>query len=344
MILFPQQFSLFITLSWEQYYGALERGAIYENKKFELSNSITINANNTYVSNCYFHRMRSNTNGGAIVYSKKGSNILIEKCSFINCSALNFQGALRIAGGNYILAFSCGQFCFAEGRDGFCSVCDDNSRTINSVYDSSISNCRAQSNQIVYQEFGSILLKSLNSSNNKAKQGSSCSGYSSQFFQNTDLGCDFSYCSFCNNTAEEYFCVCLQSTKSNTKYQIRDSNIIHNDSKETILSGGETTLIHCSILNNSDPYFFIDDESSKIILVMCYEDKPDSEFSFVSTNGNQISIQFIHSLPFYGTGKCGINLKQCTEKSYLENLLISKIIIPSPFIFLLLSKQDRGLQ
>ena len=74
---------------------------------------------------------------------------------------------------------------------------------------------------------------------------------------------------------------------------------------------------------------------------MCYTDKTESELGSVSQNENQILDQFIHSLSFIETGKCVNHFYywNFTENSFLQNLYFHKIIIPSPFIFLLLSNR-----
>ena len=70
---------------------------------------------------------------------------------------------------------------------------------------------------------------------------------------------------------------------------------------------------------------------------MFYVDK-ESELESVSIN-DKISDSSILSLPYLKTGFCDISFHQCTENSFLQNLYLHKIIIPSPFIFILLSNR-----
>ena len=108
--------------------------------------------------------------------------------------------------------------------------------------------------------------------------------------------------------------------------------------KKTTHSSGETNIYFSSIINNISPYFSIEDPNSKIILSLCYTDKNENLGSF-SQNGQQTSDSSILSLPYLQTGFCDIHFLSCTKNSFLQDLYLHKIIIPSPFIFLLLSNR-----
>ena len=328
--------------SWSNYYENIDSiEETIKNVEFsKISESLKPNKGNTYVYNCYFHDMTS-TYGGAIFYSQEESNILIEKCSFFRTSAL-VQGAIAITAGNSILAFLCGQNCFSEVNDGFCSIHNDTTRIINYVFDSSISQCKANDEYIMAFQYGHIYIKSVNCSNNEANSYSALACYPNQISEETKHGSDISYSSFSNNTANQY-CLVVSNYYgiSESKHEIKNCNIIENNSSKTIRSLGETNIYHCSVLNNISPYFSIPNSDSKIILSMCYTDKKDTELGSVTQNENLISDQFIHSLSFIETGKCVNHFYycHCTENSFLQNLYLHKIIIPSPFIFLLLSNR-----
>ena len=233
----------------------------------------------------------------------------------------------------------CGQHGYAGSNDGFSSIGDDINRRINSAFDSSISHCEANNLQIMYHERGYIYIKSVNFSHNKASERSALCCAPNQINDGTNHGSDVLYCSFFNNTATQN-CIYFTSYDSADKSEIKNCNIIENNSTKTIHSGREITIYLSSFINNISPYFSMANTNSKIILTLCYIDKTESELGSISQNENQTSDSSILSLPYFQTGFCDISFHHCTENSLFHNLYIQKIIIPSPFIFLLLSKRS----
>ena len=331
-------FKHFKSLSWTDYYEPSNE--IHEIQNEKLSYSLQPTEGNAYVYNCYFQYLSASA-GGAILYSVDDSNLLVEKCSIYNCTA-GITAGIRVSKGNSVIAFVCGQKCSSNGNDGFCSIWNsDPNRIINSIFDSSISHCEAKETHIIYHDCGHIYITSVNISYNKAKARCGIACLPDKINQETSHGNDIIYCSFLNNTATNQLCVFVSNYyNSSCTNQIKNCNIIGNNANNTIHSKGETILYHCSILNNVSPYFSLETAESKNILSMCYLDK-ESGLGSVSQTENQISDQFIHSLSFIETGKCVNHFYQrhCTENSLLQNLYIHKIIIPSPFIFLLLSNR-----
>ena len=166
--------------SWSNYYENIDSiEETIKNIEFsKRSESLTPNKGNTYVYNCFFHDMHTEGSGAAISYEKQGSNILIEKCLFYHNSARS-QAAIRVTAGNSTLAFLCGQNCFSEVNDGFCSIHNDTTRIINYVFDSSISKCKANNAYTMAHQYGHVYIKSVNLSNNKANYTSAlcCTPY-----------------------------------------------------------------------------------------------------------------------------------------------------------------------
>ena len=161
-------FKDFKDFSWNDYYGNTNIDKLYENKKFNSKHeSLHINSSNTYVYNCYFFQLTASS-GGAILYSLSESYLLVEKSIIENCTVKQNSAGIGVTAGNCVIAFVCGKYEYAGHSDGFCSICYDNARKINHVFDSSISNCEANKSHIMYHSFGDFYAKSLNLSNNNA--------------------------------------------------------------------------------------------------------------------------------------------------------------------------------
>ena len=79
--------------------------------------------------------------------------------------------------------------------------------------------------------------------------------------------------------------------------------------------------------------------STNIVSQICYHDESSTSSGFGTISETEKQEEFIHSLPFYVRNNCVLTFYKCTENSFLQNLYLHKIIIPSPFIFLLLSNR-----
>ena len=108
------------TFAWSDFYNKSITYDVKNEKEEFNSNSKTlkITLGDAYILSCFFHDMHSSQNGGAILFSLKEMNILVEKCSFFNCSTAQFTAAVKVTSGNSIIAFTCGQNCKAKS-DGF---------------------------------------------------------------------------------------------------------------------------------------------------------------------------------------------------------------------------------
>ena len=330
--------------SWSNYYENIDD--IHETiKNIEFSSeseSLNPNKGNSYVYNCYFYEMHSQTNGGAIVFSLKGKNILIEKCTFYNSSANN-QGAICITGGISILAFLCSSHCFSDENDGFGSINTDDTRTINSIFDSSISHCEAINDYILAHQYGYISVRSVNLSHNKANERSALYCGPNLINQETKHGSNIIYCSFSNNTAETQNCVLVSNHygTSDITHEIKNCNIIENNSTKTILCKGNTDIILSCILNNSSPCFYTDSPDSFITLYFCCVDNMKETGEGSLTSSGSITT-FILGLTFISTDSCyssfdPIQTKHHNRLSYYlislhGSLFFISFILSRPFL------------
>ena len=254
---------------WDHYYDkTLTIEDQYEDKNYTSESDILKpSKGNTYVYNCFFHDIQTEEDGGSISFSKQGNNILIEQCLFYSISASN-QGAIRVSAGNSILAFLCGQKCNANGNDGFCSINSDKSRSINSVFYSSISQCEAESYYTMVHDYGYVYIKTVNISHNNATYYSALRCGPNKIIERTNHGTDVLYCSFSNNTAaSSCFLVSNAYDKiADIKHETRNCNIIENPAIKTMTSQGKTKIVQTCILNNGNPSFNLYDEQSSISL------------------------------------------------------------------------------
>ena len=89
--------------AWCDYYN---KTLTYETKNEDEtfnseSSTLQPNSGDAYIYNCFFSDMKA-TDGGAILYSKAFSYLLIEKCSFLRCNVSHYSAAIRVTAGNGI--------------------------------------------------------------------------------------------------------------------------------------------------------------------------------------------------------------------------------------------------
>ena len=176
-------------------------------------------------------------NGAAVLFSSTGSYLLVEKCTINNCKVTGYTAGIRVTKGNCLIAYVCSQYGYAGVSDAFCSICNDGSRTINSVFDSSISHCEAKSQYTMFHYYGHVYIKSVNLSHNKANYNSALTCWPNRIHEETNHGSDVLYCSFSNNTATNNYCVIVDNEyNSLCTHEIKNCNIILNDAKNAIYS------------------------------------------------------------------------------------------------------------
>ena len=298
--------------------------------------TLALNKCDAYIYNCLFQDMYSATNGGAISFSKDKSKLLVEKCSFINCTAEEDTAAIRIQYGNFALSFVCGFSCKAKSYDCFSSSFGDSNRNLNLIHDVSVSNCEATSGFTMVYRYGYIQAKSINLSSNKATWYSALTCYPNA--NKNGIGSHISYCSFSNNTAKDFDVYLNNQYNTECKQEITCCNIIHFKGDNAIRCNGQINIIHSCIIDNKGPYFYTDNENTNIQIKCSHLDR----FSFRG-NGSVIQTSkdepFILALPFISTGNCvnifdnANNLFHCSIQRK-DNHLIYKTFIHSSFLFI----------
>ena len=256
---------MFNSIKWNEICFAKEKNSFEE--KIETQNytsetgTLKPSQGNTYVFNCYFYQL-SASEGGAILYSISGSYLLVEKCSIYQCKATQYTAGIRVTAGNCIIALVCSQYGHSDGNDGFCSITEDQSRKINSVFDSSVSHSEASGSYIMVHNHGHVYIKSLNLSNNNANYYSALICNPNKNNEETSHGNDIIYSSISNNTATIQYCVVVGSTA-----EIKNCNIISNQGKNTIHGSDQTDVISCCVIKIQKDQFS-KDQSHYIIAVL----------------------------------------------------------------------------
>ena len=256
-------------------------------------------SDDTYVFNCYFYNISAG-DGSTITFSKPKNNLLIEKCSFFNCTTTNSSGAIRVTGGNSIFVFLCGSHCFSACTDAFSCVSTDQSREINNAIESSVALCKASDRYTMVHNYGSVRINSVNFSHNSANHRSSL--YCSPHIGDQEgIETSIKYCSFTNNNSTTEVTIHVTdntNSNKNNKHEFKNCNIINNRGNNVIWCRGETNFINSCFLENDDPYFYTYDKYSSVTLINSTVDKA-SDFEQIGS-----ITSFINGLVFISTGYC----------------------------------------
>ena len=321
----------FSLLSWDQYYDkSFSSEESFEDTNYTSQNNpLTPSKDNAYIYNCCFYDMASDY--GAAIFSTQTSNLLVERCTISECTATNDTAGIRVTKGNCIITFTCGHNTEAKGYDGFSAVHSDSTRKINYVFDSSISHCEANIENTMVHNYGHVYIKSVNLSNNKASIVSALRSQPNKNNEETDYVSDISYCSFSNNTATVQYCIYLTYSGESNKYEIKNSNIIGNNSSKTIGSHGETSITKTCILHNLSPSYFTSNSQSSISLYYCTSDNLEKD-GIGSVQIIEKTNPFVLGLVFIETGSCvnviekiGNFIKcQCTKSDIFQLLNFRK--------------------
>ena len=291
--------------AWNDYYSTINVPSdsnIYSGLTFDSNNNtLTLASGYYYVFNCYFSNMTAER-GAAILYNGGSNNyLLVEKCSLYYCKATVYTPGIRASDGNCIVAYVCGQHGYSDNSDGFCTIY---SSLISSVLYSSISHCKARYLYTMVHYYGHINITSMNLSHNESKERCGLYCGPNKIDEKTKHGSDVLFSSFENNTATTQHCIIVSNYHggSTITHEIKNCNIIENNSTKTILCKGKTDIISSFILGNKDPCFYTDDSNTFITLYNCSVD--NIEETGVGTLTSYGSATFIHYLTFISTGSC----------------------------------------
>ena len=214
------------------------------------SSSLPSLKSNFYITNCYFHNISTQSDGG-VIFSESLSQLLVETSTFISCSTSKDGGVIYASQGDCVIHEVCGIECHAY-RYSFSDVwAQSSTENINYVHDSSVAYCNSEDEDINYHLYGYINIKSFNSSHNTATRYSSLRCFSGT--KKDNIGNSISYSSFVDNNATQYYCIYLSNYASLTE----SSNIINNHQKEPgnnglIYTYYNSKMSKCCIIDNSE--------------------------------------------------------------------------------------------
>ena len=217
---------LLILNSFQDFFGYKENIKFFQKLNFKIENIFE----NIYISNCFFQNLYSITSSS--IYIVNDLDLLIECCSFINCSSNLNGGSVCYSSisKNCIMininSINC--FLISNQQDWtkgghFSNIATSNLKKneINesSIVESSNSLFNQNSGSLVFK-YGLIKISKINSSNNIAFAFSSFIGYGGN-----SLNCFFS--NIINNVATFHGVICFDSTSNVLNYY---NNIINNSS------------------------------------------------------------------------------------------------------------------
>ena len=326
--LFNQNKLTRIYKAWNDYYPISAPRNNYSKKTFNFQSLNITSTGNAYVCCCYFYDL-SAYDGGAILYCVNNSYFLVEKCSVYKCKAINYTAGIRVTGGNCIIAYVCSQYGYADEGDGFCSTSTDTSRTINSVFDSSISHCETKSYNTMYHKFGHVYIKSVNLSHNKANYCSALHCLPNKINEETNHGSDVLYCSFSNNTATSQKCVIVDNQfNTSCTHGIKNCNIIENNSSNTICSRGKLEIISSFISGNKNPCFYTYAQTIITLSNCSVDNMVETGPGSITSSG---SPTFILQLTFISSNDCWTPAIEKSFPQYFSNFVFKK---PNNYLFL----------
>ena len=263
-------------------------------------------SSDAYVAHCYFDSITYSGDGAAIYLSGESVSFLLEFSTFVNCSTIgdtSLGGGLCINYANFQMNHVCALQC-QSSYSSFSQV-DVSTRTVNSIYLSSIAYCNALNSYTMLHGYGYVDVQSLNLSHNTASSFSGIGCVPDTVKDNSVAS--ISYSSFADNTASQ-FCIHLQCDSESALTNpllVKMSNIIRNIGDITVYVIGSATFSSICIMGNTEvTNVFYVESGSKCALVDCSIDnieKIDTSTVDVSLLGTN---SFVYRLSFISTGAC----------------------------------------
>ena len=296
---------MYVFSTWSSFFGqGLDSPTIANKTFYQLNEPYTPEELEIWVFNCFFLDISHQGQGAALFYNQSGK-ILVESCTFVTCSVTGYDAtgaSIYVQNADCALNQVCGLHCNTD-KDASFSYVVNQGKTHNYIQQTSVALCFASYYNTMQHWYGYIKVKSLNSSYNKASErpGLECA-------PNVLIdvyGTSISASSFANNTSTQYCVVLSNAYNSNCQHGIKNTNIIDNRGKSTILSMGITTLMKSSVMNNDDPQFHTyHSEGSIFILIECSVDNITEEGPGSVDSSSIGENVFTNSLPFPTNENC----------------------------------------
>ena len=145
---------------WSDFYKSSFPSPTLFNLSFsENEQQIAKNINEFWVCSCFFNKITSTSNGGAIQINLDDGSSLIEFSTFSQCSITGDRllgGAIHIAYLNSVLFHVCGYNCSSSCDEGFSNIHSilNNNKMLNSAIECSIAHCKSDNDITMYHKSG----------------------------------------------------------------------------------------------------------------------------------------------------------------------------------------------
>ena len=175
---FYQTKTAFLHHEWSEFYPSdidqpsTENISFFNNSQYQSCDTRAITlSSDSYVVNCYFDSIKYSGRGAAIFLNQSNVHFLVEFCIFVECATINgtyYGGGLYISYADFAMNHVCALKCRASSYSF--SWVEQQGRTVNSIYHSSIANCAAQNWHTMSHRYGYIDVQSVNFSRNTVGQ------------------------------------------------------------------------------------------------------------------------------------------------------------------------------
>ena len=303
--IFPKCQIIHLVNSWEDFFDKDLTLPTHNDTTFEARLQINTAKTSVWIYNCLFKGISADKNGAGVNYIPTSQGkLLVESSIFESCTLTTN----KIGGGLYaececVINRVCGVNCSTKGSGSF-SYVDATGGDINSIYETSIAGCRAESYRTMYHIAGYIEIKSLNNSHNKGNSAAgircdSCKKESHSF----ETSIKFS--SFAHDNVSNQYIVRFHYAATSTKVnEMMFCNVIYNNGKNVICTAGTTTISNSCIMKNEGQTVF-QTASGGFTLINCSVDENINSIGGSSPETGEIGGKsFIYGFEFLDTGSC----------------------------------------
>jgi len=284
---------------------------------------------NVLIYDCKFVRSESFGENGGVIYLSGMTYILnLTSTIFSNCKTTTNGGAIYSESSDSYLSNVCAYQCYSAYYH-FATLKSGNNNHVNFLSMNSCSNDLSGIRSL-RMYYGSQIVKSINSSLNKAE-------LSSGIYFNNPSNILFSFCTFSSNRVLKGQCIYFYEFTGTMSY----TNIIDNDSPLShgviYMDKGNLNIDNCIMSINSNTLFNL--RSGSIILSNCYVHHLALFSSSIevntTNNNNQFEFTPTHAITFFATEQCYaeiINTDQTLERTNIETpeSTVEKTIIETP--------------
>ena len=268
IVLFIIEF--FIFKDWDDYWNDEENVEHKQYNYVSQKEPLSFTSQNLHIFSSIFRNITSSSI--LYIYHSKGSKLLIERSSFIECKTTDDFGAsqaIYFCSGNYIFSKVCGIKWNAD-RATF-AHCIVSSNCKGRIIQSSFNLCNSEGDYIIYHyEDGPMNTELINLSYNKCEYGSGI-----WYLDHSDsitITSYIKYSSLTNNTSTEKNFLTLNN--QNSEFYIEYTNILSNqcpkNAKYGLIFTFNAVIKHSTILyNEGSPIFEISKGGSSIEIFNC---------------------------------------------------------------------------